>query len=140
MAVALSGMFLRRARLSAALTCARVSAAALAGSGALASSSRASGASRSSKASGAAGKYSRSWCRSRCTARVRSQISVLCMRASALMPAAAALSPAAARSWCESVRTMSASMCASAPSLLAPDTPCRSRYRDACSGFTGNTV
>jgi hypothetical protein len=23
---------------------------------------------------------------------------------------------------------------------LAPDTPCRSRYRDACSGFTGNTV
>ena len=35
---------------------------------------------------------------------------------------------------------MSASMCASPPSLLAPDTPCRSRYRDACSGFTGNTA
>ena len=31
-------------------------------------------------------------------------------------------------------------MCASPPSLLAPDTPCRWRYRDACSGFTGNTV
>ena len=35
---------------------------------------------------------------------------------------------------------MSASMCASPLSLLAPDTACRSRYRDACSGFTGNTV
>ena len=35
---------------------------------------------------------------------------------------------------------MSASMCASPASLLAPDTPCRSRYRDACSGFTANTV
>ena len=35
---------------------------------------------------------------------------------------------------------MSASMCASPPSLLAPDTPCRSRYRDACSGFTAYTV
>ena len=35
---------------------------------------------------------------------------------------------------------MSASMCASPPSLFAPDTPCRCRYRDACSGFTGNTA
>src|ERR1039458_9215988 len=35
---------------------------------------------------------------------------------------------------------MSASMCASAPSLLAPDTPCRTRYPDACSGFTPYTV
>jgi len=35
---------------------------------------------------------------------------------------------------------MSASMCESPPSLLAPDTPCRSRYREACSGFTGYTV
>jgi hypothetical protein len=31
-------------------------------------------------------------------------------------------------------------MCASPASLLAPDTWCRSRYREACSGFTGNTV
>ena len=86
--MALSVMFRRRARLSAALTCARVSFAARAGSGALPSSSSVSGASRSSKASSAAGKYSRSWCRSRCTARVRSQISVLCVRASTLMPSA----------------------------------------------------
>ena len=35
---------------------------------------------------------------------------------------------------------MSASMCASAASLLTPDTPCRSRYRDACSGLAGYTV
>ena len=41
----------------------------------------ASGASRSSKASSAAGKYSRSPCRSRSSWRVRSQISVLCTRA-----------------------------------------------------------
>ena len=40
--MALSGMFRRRARLSAALTCARVSFAARAGSGALPSSSRVS--------------------------------------------------------------------------------------------------
>ena len=53
--MALSGMFRRRARLSAALTCALVSFAARAGSGALPSSSRVSGASRSSKASSAAG-------------------------------------------------------------------------------------
>src|SRR6185437_15131410 len=31
-------------------------------------------------------------------------------------------------------------MCASPPSLSAPDTPCRPRYRDACSGFTANTT
>ena len=53
--MALSAMFRRRARLSAALTCARVSFAARAGSGALASSSSASGASRSAKAASAAG-------------------------------------------------------------------------------------
>ena len=98
-AVALSGMPRRRARLSAALTCARVSLAARAGSGALPSSSRASGASRSAKASSAAAKYASSWCRSRCTCRVRSQISVLCVRASTLMPSASALPPATARSW-----------------------------------------
>jgi hypothetical protein len=46
------------------------------------------------------------------------------------------LSPATARNWWESVRTMSVSMCASPVSLLAPDTPWRSRYREACSGFT----
>src|SRR6266545_1783002 len=136
----LSLMFRRRARLSAALIWARVSFAARAGSGALPSSSSTSGASRSSNASSAAGKYSRSWCRSRCTARVRSQISVLWVRATTLIAPAAGLSPAAGRSWWESVRTMSASMCASPPSLLAPDTPCRSRYREACSGFTGYTV
>ena len=102
----------RRARLSAADTCARVSLAARAGSGALPISSRASGASRSPDASSAAGKYSRSWWRSRCTARVRSQISVLWVRASTLMPSASGLSPAAGRSWQEPVRTMSASTCA----------------------------
>src|SRR5215470_6726435 len=31
-------------------------------------------------------------------------------------------------------------MCASPPSLLAPDTPYRPRYRDACNGFTANTT
>jgi hypothetical protein len=72
--------------------------------------------------------------------RLRYQISVLWVRASTLTPSASALSPATARSWWESVRTMSVSMCASPLSLLAPDTPCRSRYRDACSGFTANTV
>jgi hypothetical protein len=55
------------------------------------------------------------------------------------MPCACGLSPTAGRSWRESVRTMSASACASPASLLAPDTPCRSRNRAACSGFTGNT-
>ena len=35
---------------------------------------------------------------------------------------------------------MSASMCASPASLLAPDTPRRSRYLAACNGFTANTV
>src|ERR1039457_2360104 len=53
---------------------------------------------------------------------------------------APALSPATARSWWESVRTMSVSMCASPLSLLAPDTPCRSRYLDACKGFTAYTT
>ena len=71
---------------------------------------------------------------------MRSQISVLCVRASTLMPSASALSPATARSWWESVRTMSASMWESPRSLLAPDTPCRSRYREACSGLTAYTV
>ena len=65
MTAALPGMSRRRARLRAALTCARVSFAARAGSGALPSSSSASEASRSAKASSAAGKYSRSWWRSR---------------------------------------------------------------------------
>ena len=40
---------------------------------------------RSPNASSAAGKYSRSWCRSRCTVRVRSQIIVLWARATTLM-------------------------------------------------------
>jgi hypothetical protein len=44
------------------------------------------GASRSSKASSAAGTYSRSWCRRRWNARVRSQIGVFCGLASTLMP------------------------------------------------------
>jgi hypothetical protein len=35
---------------------------------------------------------------------------------------------------------MSASMCASAGSLLAPGTPRRSRYRAACSGLIPYTV
>ena len=63
--MALPGMSRRRAGLRAADICARVSSAAFAGSGALPSSSSASGASRPAKASTAAGKYSRSWCRSR---------------------------------------------------------------------------
>src|ERR1019366_1916927 len=92
------------------------------------------------KAASAAGKYSRSWCRSRWTCRVRSQISVLWARATTLTAPASGLSPATARSWWESVRTMSVSMCASPRSLLAPDTPWRSRYLDACSGFTAYTT
>ena len=117
-------MFLRPARLRTALTWARVSFAARAGSGALPSSSRASAASRSSpKASSAAGKYSRSWFRSRWVCRVRSQISVLWVRARTLMPAYSGLSPAAGRSWWESgPHSMSASTCASPALLLAPET------------------
>jgi integrase len=76
MASVLPAMSRRRARLSAAATYARVSLAARPGSGALASRSSASGSSSSSNASSAAGKYSRRWCRSRCTYRVRSQVSV----------------------------------------------------------------
>ena len=97
-AAVLPARFRRRARLSAAEICAVVSFAAEAGSGALASSSRVSGASRSSNASSAAGKKSRSWCRSRWTWRVRSQISVLCARATTLTACAAGLSPATGRS------------------------------------------
>ena len=123
MRVAFSATLRRRARLSAALISAMVSFAAEAGSGALASNSRVSAASRSSKASSAAGKYSRRAWRSRWVWRVRSQISVLCARVTALIASAWAVSPATARSWWESVRTMSVSMCASPPSLLAPDTP-----------------
>jgi hypothetical protein len=55
-----------------------------------------------------------------CTCLVRSQISVLCVRASTLIPSTSELSPATARSWWESVRTMSASMCASPESLGHP--------------------
>lgn len=39
----------------------------------------------------------------------------------------------------ESVRTMSASTWASAASRLAPDTACRLRCSEACSGLTANT-
>src|SRR5574337_68944 len=93
-----------------------------------------------SKAPSAAGKYSRSACRNRSTWRVRSQSSVLCARATTLIACALELSAAMDRSWCASVRTKSARMCASAGSLLAPDTPWRSRHRAACSGFTAYTV
>ena len=104
----------RRARLSAALTCARVSLAARAGSGALASSSSASGASRSSKASSAAGKYSRSWCRSRCTCAGPFPDQRLVRPGHHLdRPRPPGCRRPPARSWWESVRTMSASMCAS---------------------------
>jgi putative transposase len=85
------------------------------------------------------GKYSRSACRSRWVVRVRSQISVLWVRATTLTAWAWALSPATGRSWWASVRTMSASTCASAASLLAPDTACRLRYCAACNGLTANT-
>ena len=50
------------------------------------------------KASSAAGKYSRNWCRSRCTSRVLSQIIVLWVRARTLTPPAKGLYPAAGRS------------------------------------------
>ena len=112
-------------------------AAAEAGSGALASSSSVSAASRSSKASSAAGKYSRSACRSRSSVpgafpdqrlvRAGDHLDRLGLRRCRRRPGAAGA---------QSVRTMSASMCASPASLLAPDTPCRSRYRAACSGLT----
>ena len=48
---------------------------------------------------------------------------------------ASELSAATGRNWWASVRTISASTCASAVSLLAPDTVCRSRYRATCSGL-----
>jgi hypothetical protein len=51
-----------------------------------------------------------------------------------------ALSPAAARNWCERARVMSASMCTSPASLLAPEAACRSRYRAACRGLTSYTT
>ena len=47
--------------------------------------------------------------------------SVWCARATTLTPSASALSPATGRSWWASVRTMSASTCASPASLLAPE-------------------
>ena len=75
--------------------------------------------------------------------RVRSQISVLCIRATTLTASASALSPATGRSWWASVRTMSASMCASPrrswrptpravpgtgrPATGSPRTPCTRR-------------
>ena len=90
-------------------------------------SSRVSLAAKSSNASNAAGKYSRSACRSRWVCRVRSQINVLCARATTLIASARGVSAATGRSWWESVRTMSANVCASALSLLAPETLCRSR-------------
>jgi len=68
---------------------------AFAGSGALPSSSSASGASRSSKASSAAGKYSRSWWRSRWTCRVvsaadmRVEVPVALKRSQLRVPASA---------------------------------------------------
>ena len=124
---AFSATLRRRARVSAALIWAIVSLAAVAASGALASSSRTSGASKSSNASNAAGKYSRNAWRSRWVWRVRSQINVLCARVTTLTAPAAALSAATGRSWWESVRTTSARVCASAASLLAPETLCRCR-------------
>lgn len=53
----------------------------------------------------------------------------LCARARTLIPSARSLSPATTRSWCVSVRTMSANTCASPASPFAPDTVRRSRYR-----------
>ena len=139
--MALSGMSRRRARLSAALTCARVSLAARAGSGALPSSSSVSAGVQVLEGLQRGGE-------------VLPQLVPQPLHLPGPLPdqrlmgaghhldaaPASALSPATARSWWESVRTMSVSMCASPPSLLAPDTPCRSRYRDACSGFTAYTV
>ena len=130
----------RPARLSAALTCARVSLRPCAGSGALPSSSRVSGASRSCEGLQRGGE-------------VLPQLVPQPLHLPGPFPdhrlvgarqdldrrRPPGLSPAAGRSWWESVRTMSASTCASPASLLAPDTPCRSRNRAACSGFTGNT-
>jgi hypothetical protein len=81
----LSRMFRRRARRSAADTCARVSFAALADSGAFASSSSASGAPRSSKVPSAVGKYSRSWCRSRCTCQTEPGRDILVLNSAKLI-------------------------------------------------------
>jgi hypothetical protein len=55
----------------------------------------------------------------------------LCARARTSIPSARSLSPATTRSWCASVRTMSANTCASPASPFAPDTVRRSRYRAA---------
>jgi hypothetical protein len=46
--------------------------------------------------------------------RVRSQISVLCVRVTTLIASTCAVSPATIRNWWESVRTMSANKWASA--------------------------
>lgn len=79
----------------------------------------------SSKAATAAGKYSRSPARSRSVCRARSQIRVWCALAITFSPAASGLSSAIARSWCPSVRSMSAKAWASP--LLALALACRSR-------------
>src|SRR5262249_27572718 len=59
--------------------------------------------------------------------RTRPHNTALCARAPPWPACARGLSAATWRSWWESVRTMPASMCASAASLLAPDTAWRSR-------------
>ena len=71
--------------------------------------------------------------------RRRDQIIDWCARARTLTASASSLSPAAGRWLCRSVRTRSASTFASPGSDFAPETACRSRYREVDIGFTANT-
>ena len=117
-----------------------VSFAAEAGSGALASSSKVSAASRSSQRLQGGGEVlAQGVPQPLGVAGALPDRRLLCVRVTTLTASACALSAATGRNWWASVRTMSASTCASAASLLAPDTACRSRYRAACSGLTANT-
>jgi hypothetical protein len=68
------------------------------------------------------------------------KINVLCARVTTLTASACGVSAATGRNWWESVRTTSASVCASAASLLAPETLCRCRERASCTGLIANTV
>lgn len=66
--------------------------------------------------------------------------SVLRVRATSLIAPASVLPPAAGRSSWARVATMSARMCASPASFLAPDAPSRPRNLTACSALTAKTV
>ena len=70
---------------------------------------------------------------------MRSQISVLWARATTLIASALSLSPAMGRSVCRLARTISASVWASAASLLPPEVESVSRYRATCNGLIAYT-